>query len=119
MVAVCEFLKKHHAAENVGIVYNFHHGHEHIDGFAEKLDRMRPYLLCLNINGMDDADVVAAGRNKILPIGNGKHEKQMLKTVMASGYDGVIGILDHRNELDAEESLKSNLDGLEELTRKL
>ena len=79
---------------------------------------MKPWLLCLNINGMDHADDVKAdGSRKILPIGSGKHEHDMLKLVRASGYSGRIGILDHRSHLDAEESLKQNLHGLRRLRK--
>jgi hypothetical protein len=98
----------------VGIVYNFHHGHGHIDDFSEVLAQMKPYLLCLNLNGMN-----RSGEPKILPIGRGQHEKQMLKAVLAVGYDGPIGILDHRNELDAELSLRENLEGLDKLVGEL
>jgi len=31
------------------------------------------------------------------------------------GYKGPIGILDHRDELDAEQSLRENLEGLAKL----
>ena len=116
MVAVCEYLLEQHKADHVGIVYNFHHGHEHMTSFESHLQQMKKHLLCLNLNGMDDAEVVAKGRNKILPIGTGKHERSMMKLVRESGYQGRIGILDHRNELDAEESLKLNLNGLQKLT---
>ena len=101
----------------MGIVYNFHHGHEHMKSFEAHLHQMKDFLHCLNINGMDDADVVSSGQNKILPIGDGKHERRMMKLVRDSGYQGRIGILDHRNELDAEESLKSNLNGLHKLLK--
>ena len=117
LTAVCRYLRKHHNADHVGIVYNFHHGHDHMQNFAVNLETMKPYLLCLNINGMDDAATVAAGSNKILPVGSGKHERDLLKQVKASGYVGPIGILDHRNELDAEESLRQNLDGLNRLVQ--
>ena len=114
LVAVCEWLQKHHRGEHVGIVYNFHHGHDHIADFAESLKRMQPHLLCLNLNGMNDG-----AKPKILPIGEGQHEKRMLQIVLDSGYDGPVGILDHRNDLDAEESLRANLRGLEKLRREL
>ena len=35
-----------------------------------------------------------------------------MQQVLATGYRGPIGILDHRMELDARESLQQNLDGL-------
>ncbi len=106
MVALCEYLRKHHDAPHVGIVYNLHHGHGHIADFAEVLQQMQPYLLCLNINGMTDE------QHKILPVGSGKHDVPILKTILASGYTGPIGVLNHRAEIDAEQGLKLNLDGL-------
>lgn len=114
MVAVCQWLRKNCDADHVGIVYNFHHGHGHINDFAEVLDVMKPHLLCLNLNGMND------GANpKILPIGRGQHEKRMIQTVIDSGYKGPIGILDHRGIVDAEESLSENLEGLKKLLGEL
>ena len=114
LVAVTQWLREHARADHVGIVYNFHHGHEHIHDFAAVLAKMQPYLLCLNLNGMNP------GANpKILPIGQGQHEREMIKAVVAGGYQGPIGILDHRPELDAEQSLNENLTGLAELVDEL
>lgn len=107
MVAVCEYLRKNHKADHVGIVYNLHHGHEHIADFADQLKLLMPYLLCLNLNGMNDN-----AQPKILPIGQGKHDESLLKIIQTSGYEGPIGIIDHREELDSELSLKQNLTGL-------
>jgi hypothetical protein len=98
----------------VGIVYNFHHGHEHIRDFQRHLEQMRPYLLCININGMNE------GANpKILPVGDGQHEVRMLQELRASGYAGPLGILNHREDLDAEIGLKKNLDGLDKILPQL
>ncbi len=121
LVAVCRHLREQHRADHVGIVYNFHHGHGHIDDFAASLNRMQPFLLCLNLNGMADAEDVRAHpkRNKILPIGAGRHEQRMIRIVRESGYQGPIGILDHRAEVDAEESLRQNLMGLRKLLGRL
>ncbi|MEZ6073932.1 MAG: TIM barrel protein [Pirellulales bacterium] len=94
---------------NVGIVYNLHHGHAHLDRFAELLERMRPHLLALNLNGMT-ADGEARGQ-KILPLGAGELDLALLRTIRDSGYDGPIGILNHTDE-DAEARLADNLDGL-------
>ena len=38
-------------------------------------------------------------------------ELEMLKIVRNSGYRGTVGILDHRQELDAEVSLRKILSG--------
>ncbi|MEZ6043287.1 MAG: hypothetical protein R3C20_22550 [Planctomycetaceae bacterium] len=107
MVAVCQYLKEHYDAEHVGIVYNLHHGHEHIEDFTSQLELMKPFLLCLNLNGMNEK-----ANPKILPIGDGRHETEMIRTIQLSGYQGPIGILDHRPEMDTREALKLNLDGL-------
>ena len=121
LVAVCQHLHETRQADHVGIVYNFHHGHTHIDDFAESLALMRPYLLCVNLNGMVDNELVERNPQeaKILPIGSGKHELKMISAIRESGYQGPIGILDHRNQVDAEESLRQNLRGLQDILRKL
>lgn len=107
LVAVCQRLRRQEEADDVGIVYNFHHGHAHIDDFAEALKLMQPYLLCLNLNGMNRDE-----NPMILPIGAGQHERRMMQIVRDSGYSGPIGIIHHREELDAEEGLRQNLEGL-------
>jgi sugar phosphate isomerase/epimerase len=101
---------------NVGIVYNLHHGHAHLDRFPEQLEKMLPHLYVVNVNGMvprGDQD----GR-KILPLGAGDLDLGLLKTIRDSGYRGPIGILGHTND-DAEERLRDNLDGLDWLVPQL
>ena len=115
LVSVCQELHEQ-GHKSVGIVYNFHHGHRHVDDFKESLQAMKPYLLCLNLNGM-------SGKNqqfqKILPIGRGANETQMLKEILEVGYEGPIGILGHVASRDVEIVLKENLKGLRELKGKL
>ena len=98
---------------NIGIVYNFHHGHEDINQFPALLAEMQPYLLAVNLNGM------RVGGPKILPLGAGDRELEMLQAVLASGYSGPIGILDHQDERDSREVLEENLKGLQSLSEKL
>lgn len=112
LVAVCKRLHKQ-GHDHIGIVYNWHHGHEHIEDWADSLALMKPYLLCLNLNGMN-----SGAQPKILPIGLGEHDLSMLKVVAKSGYDGPIGILNH-TQLDAELRLQDNINGLNWLTRQL
>lgn len=102
---------------NVGLVYNFHHGHEHIKGFAGIFDQMKPHLLALNLNGM----VERGDREnlKILTIGDGDCEAEMLRHVLKSGWSGPVGILDHRQETDSKVTLRENLEGLDRLILKL
>lgn len=116
MIAVCDYLKKNHGADNIGIVYNLHHGHSHLDRLPTALEAMKPWLLCLNLNGMD-LDGEAKGR-KILPLGVGTEDVKVLRIVRASGYSGPIGILNHTQE-DAEGRLLDNLDGLKWLVPQL
>ncbi len=105
MVAIAQALRDRGHA-NTGLVYNLHHGHDMLPALPENLSRMRPYLLCLNINGM------RLDGPKILPIGDGTNDAEILDQIVRSGYQGPIGILDHREELDAAESLQQNLTGL-------
>jgi quinoprotein glucose dehydrogenase len=70
---------------------------------------MKPWLLCLNLNGMDPAGD-QRGR-KILPLAVGSEDSRLLRLVRESGYQGPVGILNHTGE-DAEARLLDNLDGL-------
>lgn len=111
-IAIIETLKM----KNVGIVYNLHHGHDHIDRFSEVLKKMMPHLLALNLNGMvKDGEKLG---KKILPLGMGDLDLKLLKTIAESGYTGPIGILGHTQD-DAEERLRDNLDGLDWLLPQL
>jgi (2Fe-2S) ferredoxin len=107
-VAIVQELKAQ-GFRNVGIVYNLHHGHDHLGRMDQVLQLLRPHLICLNLNGMD-REGVAQGR-KILPIGVGAEDLRVLRQIAASGYSGPIGIINHTDE-DAEARLLDNLDGL-------
>ena len=97
-----------HKADHVGIVYNLHHGHGHIRDFDNSLVAMKPFLLCLNLNGM-----ASEGKGpKILPLGAGEHDVKLLKSIRDSGYTGPIGIIGHTDD-DVEQRLQDNLDGLD------
>jgi hypothetical protein len=101
---------------NVGIIYNLHHGHDHLERFPALLAKMKPHLLVLNLNGMTrDGD--RKGK-KILPLGQGDLDLQLLKTIRDSDWRGPIGILNHTDE-DAEARLRDNLDGLDWLVAQL
>lgn len=111
-LAIIEELK----LPNVGLVYNLHHGHEHVDRFPELLKTMLPHLWCLNLNGMTrDGD--AQGR-KILQLGQGELDLALLRSIVNSGYRGPIGIIGHTQD-DAEERLQDNLNGLDWLVKRL
>ncbi|MDB6116796.1 MAG: hypothetical protein JWO08_577, partial [Verrucomicrobiaceae bacterium] len=102
--------------KNVGMVYNLHHGHDHLHRFERLLHQMLPHLLCLNLNGMTEE-----GDKKgmlIMPIGQGEWDLELLRIIKHSGYVGPIGILNHTDE-DAEERLQDNMDGLNWLVKQL
>ncbi len=97
------------AMPNIGIVYNLHHAHSQIDRLPEVLAKIQPHLLALNINGTrTEGDRFG---HKILPIGEGDRDLEILRQIEASGYRGLIGILNHTDE-DAKKRLQDNLDGL-------
>ena len=114
-IAIIERLKSQ-GVTNVGIVYNLHHGHDHLDRFAPLLKKIMPYLRTLCLNGMETAGD-RHGR-KILPLGQGDLDLELLRAICASGYTGPIGILGHTQD-DAEERLRDNLDGLDWLVPQL
>jgi hypothetical protein len=106
MVAVVKKLDSPH----VGIVYNLHHGHDHLDRLPAALAAMKPHLLCLNLNGM----TVAGDKKgqKILVLGHGDDDAALLDGIAKSGYAGPVGILGHTQD-DAADRLSDNLAGLD------
>ena len=90
----------------IGLVYNFHHGHQQIDRFDALVKTMRPYLWVVNLNGMRPEGP------KILPFGTGTRERKMLQAVLDSGFTGPFGVLGHVDDADVEEILRGNLRGL-------
>ncbi len=113
LVAVCKRLHELGHA-HVGIIYNFHHGHQHIDDWKQSFAVMKPYILCLNLNGMN-----TDAKPKILGIGKGAHELEMIRVVVESDYSGPIGIIGHREQIDARESLLENINGLQTIREKI
>lgn len=98
---------------NVGIVYNFHHGHDHIRNFAKIWPRISRDVMAVNLSGM----VVDGDRQnrKIIPLGTGDEELAMMRTIYRSGWRGSVGILSHMAEFDAAETLGRNLAGYDKL----
>ena len=108
LIAVCKAIREKYKVEHVGIVYNLHHGHGHIKDFDTALTAMKPYLLCLNLNGMS----TAGNGPQILQLGAGEHDVKLLTSIRPSGYTGPIGIIGHTQD-DVELRLRDNLDGLD------
>ena len=100
-------------SDKVKIVYNFHHAHHQVDQFGENLELMLPYLSTININGM------RVEGPKIITLGQGDRELEMLRIIKASGYSGLIGLIGHTDGEDIRVVLERNLKGLEELKKQL
>jgi hypothetical protein len=113
LVAVCRGLRAR-GFGNVGIVYNWHHGHGNIKKWKASLTLMKPFLHCVNLNGMNEA-----AKPKILPLAQGEHDLELLEVLVSSGYDGPVGILDHQNRLDSKIALSDNFEGLGWLKKEL
>lgn len=114
-LAIIEHLRRS-GLTNVGLVYNLHHGHDHVDQFPDLLRRMKPHLLALNLNGTNrDGDKRG---EKILVLGAGGEDRRILRTIRESGWSGPLGLLNHTDE-DAEQRLRENLRGLERLVAEM
>lgn len=98
---------------SMGIVYNFHHAHPHIERFPELMKKMAPWLRAVNLNGM------GTEASRILPIGSGEHDLAMVRVLKQSGFRGTVGILGHIEDEDVKLVLQRNLAGLRELERRL
>jgi len=93
----------------LGMVYNFHHAHGSIEDIPKIVNAIKPYLKAVNLNGMKKDG------NKILAIGKGDHEKEMIKAFRASGFTGPWGILGHVENTDVKKILLENIEGLRSL----
>ncbi len=78
-------------------------------------------MLCLNLNGMADPETVDRQThvNQILTIGKGLHEAEMIREVIKAGYEGTVGVIGHRADVEARESLDANLVGLEAVLKEI
>ena len=78
---------------NLSIVYNFHHAHQYLEEFPQIAKKIKPYLSSVNLNG------IRKEGKKILPIGEGNYETDMIKLLINEGFEGPWGILGHiKNE---------------------
>lgn len=92
--------------EEISIVYNFHHAHDYVEKHSEIIQKIIPYLSQVNINGMDKE------KTKILDVGKGDYEFEMIKELIDNGFHGPWGILGHVKTDDVNKVLKRNLEGV-------
>ena len=95
--------------QNLGIIFNFHHAHELLDAYPELVDTMMPYLWAVNLDGM------RVEGPKILPIGAGDKEREMIRILKEKGFKGPYGILGHTEDADVKVILQGNLEGLKKI----
>jgi sugar phosphate isomerase/epimerase len=111
-VAIIERLKQK-GVTDVGMVYNFSHGHKDIADFPAIWKRIQPYVVAVNITAMQ-----ANGPEKLLPPSQGDAELGMMKVIEDSGWRGPVGLIAEQGG-DAEVTLGNNLRGLEWLRKEL
>jgi len=95
--------------EDLGVVFNFHHAHDNLESYTEHIIKLYPYLWAVSLNGMK-----AAGP-KIIPIGKGNLEKDMIQQLVNLGFKGPFNILGHVKGSDPERILEENFNGLKTL----
>lgn len=98
---------------NIGLVYNFHHGHNDIDRFPALWPRIMGHVLAVSLNGMvTHGDRI--GKNDLI-ISDGDHELAMMRVIEQSGWHGGVNIICDRQRVDAEDILAQNIAGLDKL----
>ena len=97
---------KESKVKGVKMVYSFHHAQYQINRFPSLLKTMLPYLETINLNGLDFE------KGKIITIGKGKYESELIGMIQSSGYKGKIGIIGHITDRDVKLVLLENLAGL-------
>jgi len=107
-LAVIDYLKK----SNIGIVYNFHHAEEDIERFPDFFPKILPHLMAVNLMGLKKGNPV-----KVVPIGEGDAESDMIRIVKASYYQGPVGIINEDTAPDAEAGLTMNVEGLKKILK--
>ncbi|UCH65838.1 MAG: hypothetical protein JSW63_01515 [Ignavibacterium sp.] len=94
---------------DLSMVFNFHHAQQYIEEFPQIVKKIKPYLSSVNLNGMRKEGP------KILPIGEGDYEKEMIQQLIDEGYNGPWGILGHVENKDVEKVLKQNIAGFKSI----
>ena len=99
---------------NIGIVYNFHHAESDLETFPTFYPKILPHLLAINLAGLKKGNPV-----KVVPVGQGDAELEMMRIIQKSSYNGPIGIINEEFAPDAEDGLKMNIEGLKKILGEL
>ena len=105
---VMDYLKR----PNIGIVYNLHHAEEDIERFPQFFSKILPHLMAVNLMGLRKENPV-----KVVPVGEGDAEAEMIRIIRDSSYRGPIGIINEETAPDAEVGLTMNVDGLKKILK--
>lgn len=95
--------------QDLGVIFNFHHAHDALENYSENIKKLLPYLWCVNLNGMK------TDGPKIMTIGEGDLEKEMIQQILDLGYQGFFGVLGHVKGGDPELILQENYEGLQKI----
>lgn len=112
-IEIVERLKSEMPSAELGIVYNFHQSHSQMDRFQSVLPQLQPHLVALNLNGM------RSDLTKIERIGLGDREREMIKIICDSGWQGPTGIIAHDKNQDASVTFQENMHGLKTILNEL
>ncbi|TRX52468.1 sugar phosphate isomerase/epimerase family protein [Thalassomonas sp. M1454] len=104
-IKIINSLPKH----DIGVVFNFHHGHDTLNDYNKNIKMLMPYLWCVNLNGMK------SDGPKIVTLGEGNLEQEMIQLLLDLNYQGPFGLLGHVKGGDPAVILQQNLDGLRQL----
>ncbi len=119
-LAMIERLKQR-GVRDVGMVYNFTHArdkhHDDSKEFATLWPKMKPYVVQVNITGMNMDDV----KNVKYP-SEGDGEIEMMRIIQQSGWHGAIGIPAEKGGAgvnDAEVTLRNYIIGIDWIAKEL
>ena len=101
---------------NTGLAYMQHHGHGHIDNFAQLWDRVKDRVIALGLNGTRDG--AHWGNGKVLPYGSGPRDVELARIIEHSGWRGPVALICHTMD-DIEARLSDDLEGLDWVARAL
>jgi hypothetical protein len=102
--------------DDTGLAYMQHHGHTHIDDFAQLWPQVQHAVVALGLNGMRDG--AHWGDGKVLPYGHGPRDLELARAIAGSGWCGLTAIIGHTMD-PIEHRLEDDLAGLDWIAKAL